>query len=76
MTRRSTRLAATALVVAGLGGIVAVLSGWMSVVDGSLAFPAAVIIGLVVLHRNRPRTTFGPPPQQGADARKGITSRN
>lgn len=53
--RRGLRLLALALVLAGTLGTVATLTGLMDGADGTAAFPASVVIGIVVLVANRPR---------------------
>lgn len=60
MTARAARLAATTTVAAGLAGIAATASGWMSGADGTLLFPAAVIVGAAALRAWRPRRTTRP----------------
>lgn len=53
--RRSLRLLALVLVLVGTLGTVAALTGLMGGTDGTAAFPASVVIGIVVLVKNRPR---------------------
>lgn len=57
MNRREKRLAGLGAIITGAIGTAAVLTGHLPLGphgDGSLVFPAAVAIGVAVLHMNRP----------------------
>lgn len=61
--RRKIRLLLLALVLAGAAGTAATLAGWMAGTDGTLAFPASVVIGIMGLHANRPQKRTEPPSE-------------
>lgn len=52
---RALRILGLVLVFAGTIGTVAALTGLMVGTDGTAAFPASVVIGIVVIIANRPQ---------------------
>lgn len=70
MTHRPARLAATTLAAGGLAGCLAAPA--MSGVDGTLAFPLALAVGIWGLNHYRPRRAGrhpmddGPTPERGS----------
>ena len=53
--QRRRRLVALALILGGAGGLALTHAGVMDGADGTLVFPAAIILGITSLFKLRPR---------------------
>lgn len=63
------RLCSLTLILMGLAASIAALAG-VPMGDGSLAFPMAVVAGILSLWMHRPRNDAGPGPKPEPVARK------